>query len=1263
MATKIQIRRDSADNWSTLNPVLLPGEIGLEIDTLKFKIGPATPGGTNWNSILDYANVVPDDLNSTLQDYVLLSEIGSSGGVVGLNNDANAIIPGDSIIIEGSDNNSYETKLVIQEPTADRVITIPDEDGTLATQSYVDNAAANAVSSVIDTAPDALNTLNELAAALGDDANFATTVTNSLAEKQDKVSGVSDTEIGYLNGVTSEIQNQIDSKLNLSGGTLTGDLTLSGDPSLPLHAATKQYVDNLAAGLNFHASVHAATIENLSATYNNGSSGFGATLTSTANIALSVDNHLVNIGERVLVKNQNSSFQNGIYVLTSQGSSSDHWVLTRATDADNTPSGEVGYGDFVFVQNGYVNSGYGFILNTSGTINLGSTGLSYVEFNAGKTVIAANGLQELNPGEFSIDTSVTADIASAQTFTNKTIDSSNNTISITTSDITDFNQSTQDLIGGSLGAGLLYDNQTNEFTVDTTYIQTRVQDVSNTEIGYLNGVTSGIQGQIDLKSDLESPNFTGNMTADNLTLSGNLIVNGTNTILNTDTLQVEDNEIVLNSSVSGSPSLNAFIKVKRGVANDVSISWNEVSDKWQIDSVGGSPEPIATTVYVDSELSTHSSSTTGIHGIADTNDLALKTEVQSAQSALELLLTQHSVDTTNIHGIADTAQLATKNYADTSVSAHNNLTSGIHGIADTSQLATLTDINNAKSYSDSSLSTHSSDTTNVHGIADTSLLATGADITTAINDHNNETTNIHGIADTSQLATLTDISNTESYADNAVSIHNSDTTSVHGIADTSQLATNTSVSNAIDSYNLLTTNVHGIADTSALALTSNVNNALGLKQDKVLGVSDTEIGYLDGVTSSIQEQLNNKQEIVSGVSSTEIGYLDGVTSSIQTQLDNKQEIVSGVSSTEIGYLDGVTSGIQSQLNTKAPLTNPTFAGTVYLPSDTTIGDVSSTEISYVNGVTSGIQSQIDSKASLSGATFTGSISGTSMTLTGDLIVQGTTTTTNTSNIEVSDALIYIADGNPGNSMDIGFVGNYNDGSYKHTGFVRDASDNKWKLFTGITDEPDTTVNFGQGSLDALAVGAFEASSAIIGNVSNTEIQYLDGVTSAIQTQLDSKISTSTAAATYETISNVQLKAPINNPTFTGLVTLSSSGIAFSDGTQTKQGVPSQTYIYGAVNSNAFTSSTTLNNLNYRDAMIEVESTSGVTITIPSDSTTNFPVGTSIDILQTNTGQVTIAGDGFTPNATPGLKLRTRWSSCTLQKRGPNSWVVFGDLTA
>jgi hypothetical protein len=90
----------------------------------------------------------------------------------------------------------------------------------------------------------------------------------------------------------------------------------------------------------------------------------------------------------------------------------------------------------------------------------------------------------------------------------------------------------------------------------------------------------------------------------------------------------------------------------------------------------------------------------------------------------------------------------------------------------------------------------------------------------------------------------------------------------------------------------------------------------------------------------------------------------------------------------------------------------------------------------------------------------------------------------------------------------------------------------------------------------------------------------------------------------------------------------------------------------------------LSALTERDNLVEIDSASATTLTIPLNSAVAFPVGTSLDILQTGTGQVTIAGDaGVTVNATPGLKLRTRWSSATLFKRATNTWVVYGDLTA
>ena len=122
-------------------------------------------------------------------------------------------------------------------------------------------------------------------------------------------------------------------------------------------------------------------------------------------------------------------------------------------------------------------------------------------------------------------------------------------------------------------------------------------------------------------------------------------------------------------------------------------------------------------------------------------------------------------------------------------------------------------------------------------------------------------------------------------------------------------------------------------------------------------------------------------------------------------------------------------------------------------------------------------------------------------------------------------------------------------------------------------------------------------------------------------------------------------------------TVKLGGVEFSDGTQVKAGVPSLT----AINQQTGAYTTVLTD---RDKLIEVNSASGVTVTIPTNASVAYPVGTSFDILQTGAGQITIAGAaGVTVNATPGLKLRTQWSSATLFKRATDTWVVYGDLSA
>ena len=118
--------------------------------------------------------------------------------------------------------------------------------------------------------------------------------------------------------------------------------------------ATKQYVDQVAAGIDWHESValgSAAALPN-TPTYDNGTSGSGATLTAGANARLNVDGANAITGTRVLVKNQADSKHNGVYYVTEQGSVSVAWVLTRAEDFDGDTGHEIFGGEAVFITGG-----------------------------------------------------------------------------------------------------------------------------------------------------------------------------------------------------------------------------------------------------------------------------------------------------------------------------------------------------------------------------------------------------------------------------------------------------------------------------------------------------------------------------------------------------------------------------------------------------------------------------------------------------------------------------------------------------------------------------------------------------------------------------------------------------------------------------------------------------------------------------------------------------------------------------------------------
>ena len=172
--------------------------------------------------------------------------------------------------------------------------------------------------------------------------------------------------------------------------------------------ANKAYVDQVAQGLDTKPSCRVGTTANLSATYSNGTAGVGATLTNSGSqAALTIDGVTLSASDRVLVKDQTNAAHNGIYVVTTVGSGSANWVLTRATPEDQ-PS-ELSGGAFVFVEEGTANGDNGYVFTHNGLPTFGTTDLDVAQFSGAGQVIAGAGLVksgntvDTNPDNSSIE--------------------------------------------------------------------------------------------------------------------------------------------------------------------------------------------------------------------------------------------------------------------------------------------------------------------------------------------------------------------------------------------------------------------------------------------------------------------------------------------------------------------------------------------------------------------------------------------------------------------------------------------------------------------------------------------------------------------------------------------------------------------------------------------------------------------------------------------------------------------------------------------